>query len=127
MEATMHPLQSNGGNDYTTESPFTTASSLFDTRLAELKSFYIALRSPVLQNQVEEDEIFTNIIQLAIDDYGVGQGELAGIIQTQNSTVGRWRQGTSVPSVYARPGVLAAIASAVSQHIDEREKNNSLT
>ena len=117
----MHPVPSNGGNDYTPESQPITARSLFDTRLAELKSFYIALLSPVLQNQVEEDEVFTNVVQLAIDDYGVGQGELAGILQTQTSTVGRWRQGASVPSVYARPGVLAAIASAVSQHIKERD------
>ena len=117
----MHSVQSNGGNDYTPERELLTIRSLFDTRLAELKSFYIALLSPVLQNQVEDDEIFTNVIQLAIDDYGVGQGELAGILQTQTSTVGRWRQGASVPSVYARPGVLAAIASAVSQHIKTRE------
>ena len=119
----MHPVPSNGGNEYTPDTQPISARTLFETRLAELKAFHIALLSPVLQSQVEDDEVFTNIVQLAIDDYGVGQGELAGILQTQTSTVGRWRQGTSVPSVYARPGVLAAVASAISQHIKERENH----
>jgi hypothetical protein len=117
----MNPLLVPGGNGHEAETPDAGLRSLQTARLSELKTFYIALRSPFLQTQAEEDDVFADIVKLAIDDYGVGQGELSGILQTTTSTVGRWKQGSSVPSVYARSGVLAAIASAISQKIADRE------
>ncbi len=96
-------------------------TTLASKRLDELRAFYIAIDDPVLQKEAENDDVFATIMQLAIDDYGVSQKELAEILKIKPSTVGRWRQGQTVPSVYARPGILAALCTLLSQCIALRE------
>lgn len=90
-------------------------------RVDELRAFLNALHNPILRKQVDDDQVFAMVIQLAIDDYGVGQRELAKVLQTQPSTVGRWRHGQSAPSTYSRPGILSAIATSLSNHIEKRQ------
>lgn len=89
-------------------------------RLEELETFLIALNSPVLKKEAEEDDVFNMLVQLAVDDYGVSQGELADVLHTQSSTVGRWKQGRAFPSVYSRPGILDGIAVLLSRQISDR-------
>ena len=117
----MHSVLKNGSPPYAGRDTIPSVDGLAKQRLDELKAFHIALESPVLQMEAEDDEVFATVIQLAIDDYGLGQKELADILQTQTSTVGRWKVGRNVPSVYSRPGILSAVASCISQHIAERE------
>lgn len=97
-----------------------TPEFLASKRLSELKAFLIAIENPVMRKEVEDDEVFTTLIQLAIDDYGVGQAELAKVLSTNRSTVGRWKLGQATPSIYSRPGILTALSSLISHHIQQR-------
>lgn len=115
-ESTMKAALYNGD----TQTPEDVIGSLTTARLSELEAFHTALQTPLLQKQVEDDEVFEMVLQLAIDDYGVSQGELAEVLNTTTSTVGRWKQGRVAPSSYARAGILSAVASCLSSIIAGR-------
>ena len=121
MEKRMQTKRVDNGTSVMAEDVGFSIQRLAGRRLDELKAFHQALENPVMRQQIEDDETFVMLVQLAIDDYGVGQKEIADALQTQTSTVGRWKSGRAVPSIYSRRGIISAISSLLEEHITNRE------
>ena len=66
-----------------------------------------------------EDERFVDLIDLAIDHYGVKQGQLSDALGISTAQVGRWRTGKNVPAVYGRAHVMAVIADLLEDELVE--------
>lgn len=89
---------------------------LIANRRDEIRAFADALKNSELIKFVSSkdgDETFTDLISLAVNDYGVSRKELAESVEANVATVGGWCSGRSVPAPYARKPVLDAISSII--------------
>ena len=93
---------------------------LLANRRSEIRAFAIALRDETLREFIsteDGDETFSDLIALAVKEYGVSQKEIATAISTTPSTVSRWMNGHA-PALYARKSVVDAIAMIIDHNLD---------
>lgn len=82
-------------------------------RRDQLLGFAANLRSPHTVEACADDTFFAELLELAVEAYGVHRPSLAEAINTDNSTVGRWISEKRGPYVVARPAIVATIADMV--------------
>lgn len=95
--------------------------SLIAKRRSELQAFANALRNESVRQTVigeQGDEAFDDLIRLAVNDYGVGQRQIAEAVQINVATVSRWVAGTSRAPRLSRPTILSAIATLIEHDIE---------
>ena len=94
--------------------------SLISTRRNELQAFANALKDENLHKFVASpsgDEAFSQVIALAVNDYGVSQKDLATAVGVNSTTVSRWSTGSSLPLPYGRGGILNVISTLLEHEI----------
>lgn len=104
---------------------------LISRRVAELQLFRKSLDAPGFQNELkgkDSDALFSSMVDLAINDYGVSQTSLARMLDCSVATVGRWSTGRSKPHRMARSEVVAAICELIDLRIstlENRQRNTA--
>lgn len=91
-------------------------------RRSERAAFIEALKNPSLLPLLQDNEVFATLVDLAINDYGLSQNELARAVRVHPSAVTRWSAGDSAPRGYARPIVVATIAELLARSLDQVEE-----
>lgn len=90
-----------------------------EIRVAEIEAFANAIMDPSFMDQLANREIFAGALDLAISEYGVSQKDLADLLQQSSAQVGRWKAGTSAPSVRSREQVIDLTARLLSGRVAE--------
>lgn len=94
---------------------------LLETRRSEVKAFAIALRDKQFLDYIateDGDETFSDLIQLAVKEYGVSQREIALATNSTASTVSRWMSGNAAPARYTRKSIVEAIGMIIDHNLD---------
>jgi hypothetical protein len=66
---------------------------------------------------VEDSDVFAEMLRRAFDNYDVKQLEIAGQLEVQTSTVGRWARGESFPNMATRHYVKDVVIKALQEQI----------
>lgn len=94
---------------------------LLKTRRNEIQAFAIALRDDAFLNFIstsEGSESFSDVVELAVKEYGVSQREVASSTDVSTATVSRWMNGQSLPPRYVRKNIVEAIGMIIDHNLD---------
>lgn len=94
---------------------------LLDTRRNEIKAFSIALRDKHFLDFISSadgDEAFSDVVELAVKEYGVSQKEIALSANTTPSTVSRWMNKGACPPRFTRKSIVEAIGMIIDHNLD---------
>ena len=103
------------------ESDVSFTQKLLETRRNEIKAFSIALRNEQFLDFIsspEGDETFRDFLELAVQEYGVSQKEVAISIGVSTATVSRWIGGNTSPPGYGRRSIVEAIGLIIDHNLD---------
>jgi len=97
------------------------------TKLKKMQSFLAAVRNPaVLEGVVQDPALFTSIVGVAVNEYGVSQKALSDKTGMTIAAVGKWLLASepSVPSKGYRPRIIQDIGDLLEKKIAALEERD---
>jgi hypothetical protein len=96
-------------------------------RFGALQAFLQQLQDSKLQEDAKtDDELFSSIIGLGVEEYGVRQAKVAEAIGISAAAVGRWSKKINLPPPYVRGAVIQALAAIIEDDVGKQEKDQSV-
>lgn len=80
-------------------------------RQAEIKNFVGALSAPYIVDNIGDDDLFTSMIDLAVNEYGATAELLAAQATFSSAQVLEWTEGNDLPNIEVRKEVMRKLAS----------------
>lgn len=91
-------------------------------RFEAMKRFRGVLMDLDVQQEVKgDDQLFSTLLSLAFDSYGVRQSDLTEKLGLSAGVLGRWARMTNLPVSALRPVVISAIGEAMDPAIERQE------
>jgi hypothetical protein len=97
-----------------------------EKRFEALKMFINQIRNETLLDEVRRDDrLFSAILELASEEYGVRFSDIAEKIQMSAAAVGRWAKQFNLPHAAFRPLVVEAVASLLENYVQGSVKERA--
>jgi hypothetical protein len=97
-----------------------------EKRFDALKMFINQIRNETLQQEVmHDDRLFSAILELASEEYGIRFSDLSERVHVSAAAVGRWAKQINLPPRALRPLVVEAIAELLENYVQRSVKERA--